>query len=156
MNSKTIQKSRLRFFAERLVFSAILFASFALLVRLSWYPGAHFYIDGAARRLLILASVILVLGPALSTLLYRPGKSKLLVDMGILLALEVAAIGIAAKEDPAELSELVTSVVLEGAADIDRRPDLWHPYSSGHDEVLDKGCETAGHHRYLPVAGVEL
>ena len=190
MNGKTIQKTRPRFFAERLIFSAILFASFALVVRLFWYPDAHFYIDGAARRLLILASVILVLGPGLSTLLYRPGKSKLLMDMGILLALEVAAIGIAATaiyadrpaflvfaidrfevisadeldrqllrydelyspegqgphlaiarlpEDPAELSELVSSVVLEGAADIDRRPELWHPYSGVHDEVLDKG-----------------
>jgi len=190
MDAQTKKKSRLRFFAQRLFVSTILFASLALVVRWFWYPGTHFHIDGAARQLLILAGVILVLGPILSTLVYRPGKPKLRLDLGILLALELAVIGAAAvpihadrpaflvfavdrfeviaaaeldrqmlrydelispdgnspylaiarfPEDPKERSDLVVGVMLEGAADIDRRPDFWHPYSSGYNEVIDRG-----------------
>ena len=190
MTNKTIRKSRLHFLAKRLLLSAALFASFALVVRLSWYPEAHFTIDGAARRLQILASMVLVLGPVLSTLLYRPGKPSLMVDMGVLFALELAVIGVGAlpiyadrpaflvfavdrfevirfaeldrqllrydelklpvgsgpqlaiarlPEDPIEKSDLVSAVVLEGAADIDRRPALWHPYSTGLNDVIARG-----------------
>lgn len=186
MNTKTKQKSRLEFFVLRAMLSAVIFGVLVAMTRMVWYPDGHFYIHGADRRLLILAGVVFVVGTVLSTAFYRPGKPRLLADLGILFVVELLALAIGANtiyaerpaavvfaidrfevmsasdldrqllrydelyayqgngpqfviarlpDDPVARSNLAMSVVLEGAADIDRRPDLWHPYSGGQDAV---------------------
>jgi hypothetical protein len=123
-----------------------------------------------------------VVGPVLSTFVYKPGKKSLAMDLGILAAIEVAAVVVAVSlifyrqpyfavfavdrfvavskpeiaadeaayegfgsrpghaprliyaklpEDPEALSQLIDETVLQGMADIDRRPEFWQPYTSG-------------------------
>ena len=187
MIAKTKQKSRLEFFMLRVLLSAAIFGVLVAVTCQLWYPGGHLQIHGADRRLLILAGVVFVIGAVLSTAFYRPGKPRLLADLGILFGVEMLALAIGANKiyaerpaavvfaidrfevmsaqdldrnllrydelyayngsepllviarlpaDPVERSNLAMSVVLEGAADIDRRPDLWHPFESGQEEVV--------------------
>lgn len=88
--------SRLRLFQIRLAASAVLLLLVFALVRLVWYPGAYFTISGVSRQLWILAGVIVVVGPVLSTIVHKPGKRGLFIDHGILGAVELAVAIVAA------------------------------------------------------------
>jgi hypothetical protein len=87
--------SRLRLFQIRLAASAALLLLVFALVRLLWYPGAYFTISGVSRQLWILAGVVMVVGPVLSAVVYKPGKKGLIMDLGILAAVELAAVIVA-------------------------------------------------------------
>jgi hypothetical protein len=84
--------SRLRLFQIRLAASAALLLLVFALVRLLWYPGAYFTISGVSRQLWILVGVVMVVGPVLSAVVYKPGKKGLIMDLGILAAVELAAV----------------------------------------------------------------
>lgn len=88
--------SRLRLFLTRLAASAALLLLVFTLVRLRWYPGAYFTISGVSTQLWILAGVVMVVGPILSTFVYKPAKKGLIMDLGILAAVELAAVIVAA------------------------------------------------------------
>lgn len=79
----------------RLALSAVLLLMVLAVIRLLWYPGAHFAISGVSSQLWILAAIVIVIGPILSTLVFRPGKKGLRMDLWILGGIEVAAIVIA-------------------------------------------------------------
>jgi len=87
--------SRLRFFQIRLVASAALLLLVLTLVRLLWYPGAYFTISGVSGRLWILVGVVMVVGPVLSTFVYKPGKKRLVMDLGVLAVVELAVVIVA-------------------------------------------------------------
>ncbi len=87
--------TRLRVFQLRLVVSATLLLLVFGVIRLLWYPGEYFTIFGVSGRFLLLVVASLVLGPALSALVYKPGKKGLRTDLAVLAALEITAVIIA-------------------------------------------------------------
>jgi len=64
-----------------------------LLLRYLWFPGGYFKLYGIGELLLMLVVANLVVGPGLSTLLYRPGKWGLKFDVVAMLCVELAIIG---------------------------------------------------------------
>lgn len=83
---------RRAFFRFRLVASATLLALFLGVVRFAWYPEYLFELAGVKRFVLILVGVVLVIGPVLSTFVYRPGKRGLKADLILLFAAELVAL----------------------------------------------------------------
>lgn len=65
------------------------------LIRLIWFPGAYFSLAGIGDLVLIMAGVNLVIGPGLTTIVYRPGKRGLVADIVVIAVLELAALGFA-------------------------------------------------------------
>jgi len=87
--------TRRKVFLLRLGATASLLSLVFGLVRLLWYPGAYFAIFGVAKLLLVLVAVTLIVGPALSTFVYKPGKKGLRTDLGLLAALELVTVAVA-------------------------------------------------------------
>jgi hypothetical protein len=88
--------SRLRFFQIRLALSAAVLLFVVGVIRALWYPGAYYDISGASKQVWILVAVAVVAGPVLTTAVFRPGKKGLAMDIGILAAVELAAVCAAA------------------------------------------------------------
>ena len=80
-------------FGIHLVASLAIFLSLSAVIVFMWYPGPLFQIDGGWEGLRIVAFVDVVLGPLLTLIVYRAGKPGLKIDMGIIIALQVAALG---------------------------------------------------------------
>lgn len=121
--------------ALRLALSAVLLALFLGLVRLAWYPGLYFQLGGVGRQILILTAVILVIGPGLSTLVYKPGKRGL-KNRPHCHFLEPRLVNARFPDDQAERAALKEGILLHGEADIDIRPDHWYPYVDAIPAVL--------------------
>jgi hypothetical protein len=79
-------------FAIHLSLSLLVFSSLVLIMLLFWFPGELFFIDGGWEGLKLVAMVDLVLGPALTLILFKPGKPKLILDMSMIVVLQVAAL----------------------------------------------------------------
>jgi hypothetical protein len=169
-------------FQWRLAASGALLLLVFAVSRVFWYPGAYFEISGVSRQLWVLAAVMFVVGPVLWTFIYKPGKQRLVMDLGILGAVELLAVAVVTvlifqsrpyfsvfavdrfeavprsevageaaglagigerpgheprlvyarlPEDTETLNRLIDETVFQGMADIDRRPEFWHPYTSG-------------------------
>ena len=65
------------------------------MIRFFWYPGAYYAISGVSSQVWVLVAVVFVVGPILSTLVFRPGKKGLKMDLFILGAVEIAVIAAA-------------------------------------------------------------
>ena len=79
-------------FLLHVAISLVIFIILVVIMRLIWYPGDLFYIDGGIQGLKIIAPIDLVLGPALTLLLYRPWKKSLKFDMATIAIVQVAAL----------------------------------------------------------------
>jgi len=90
--------ARARAFRIRLVATALVLLLAVAITRLLWYPGGYFAISGVSRLLLVLAAVVVVLGPGLSTVLYKPGKPSLMFDLIVIACAEIAVFGWALSE----------------------------------------------------------
>ena len=95
---KYLPETRLEFLWLRLAVSGVVLALFIGLVRLVWYPGLHFQLSGALGNVAIAAGVALVIGPGLTTFVYKRGKKGLLLDVWVIFAVEVVALSFAATE----------------------------------------------------------
>lgn len=84
--------SRSGAFSLHLVISLLVFSSLVAMMLLFWFPGELFFIDGGWQGLKLVAMVDLVLGPALTLLLYKPKKPKLILDMSLIAGIQVAAL----------------------------------------------------------------
>ena len=82
------QAFALHFLVSLFVFLVLLF----LMMRV-WFPGELFYMDGGWQGMKIIAPIDLVLGPALTLILYRPWKKSLKFDMSVIVAIQIAALG---------------------------------------------------------------
>jgi hypothetical protein len=84
-----------RFQAFGIHLTASLFVFFALLgvLILVWYPGPIFALEGGWKGLRIVALVDVVLGPLLTLVLFKPGKPGLKLDMSLIVAFQLAALG---------------------------------------------------------------
>ena len=85
--------SRAQLFQIRLVATATVLLIVYPLLRFLWFPGGYFDLSGIGRLLLVLAGVNLIVGPVLSTLVYRPGKRGLMFDLAVLAVLEILVLG---------------------------------------------------------------
>ena len=92
MKTLSLPSNRWKFVGPRLALSVVLLALFIAVVRIAWYPGLYWQLAGVSRQLLILAGVVLVIGVGLSTLVYRPGKRGMTIDLIVILVVEVAAV----------------------------------------------------------------
>lgn len=88
--------TRLEFFGPRLAVTAVLLALLLGVARFLWFPGLSFSLTGISVLILTISGVALVVGPGLSTLLYRREKKGLIGDLIIVLAVELVAIGLTA------------------------------------------------------------
>ena len=57
-----------------------------------WYPGQLAWAAGLVSMLTILLAVDLILGPALTFLVYKPGKKSLVFDLSVIAAFQIAAL----------------------------------------------------------------
>ncbi len=80
-------------FAIHLTLSLLVFSLLVIIMLLYWFPGELFFLDGGWQGLKLVAMIDVVLGPALTLILYKPGKPKLLLDMSMIALLQVAALG---------------------------------------------------------------
>ncbi len=79
-------------FTVHLALSILIFSSLVAVMYFMWFPGELFYLDGGWQGLKIVGLIDLVLGPALTLLLYKPGKPKLLMDMSFIAIFQISAL----------------------------------------------------------------
>ena len=80
-------------FLIHLALSLLVFLSLVAVMATLWFPGELFFFDGGWQGLKLVALVDIVLGPALTFLLWRPRKSDLSMDMSLVALIQVAALG---------------------------------------------------------------
>jgi hypothetical protein len=110
--------SRLRLFQIRLAASAALLTVVFTLVHLLWYPGAYFTISGVSRQLWVALGEVSGSDVPEALLGRQADQQQRLIYAEL-------------PEDPERVSALIEETVLQGMADIDRRPEFWKPYSDG-------------------------
>ncbi len=72
--------------------SLIIFIVLAAMMRIIWYPGDLFFMDGGWQGLQLIAPIDLILGPALTLCFYRPWKKKIKFDMAAIATVQIAAL----------------------------------------------------------------
>jgi hypothetical protein len=87
--------TRARLFTQRFAATASLLLVAFVVIRFLWFPDGYFQIFGVAKLFLVLVAVNLVVGPGLSTLLYKPGKWGLSFDLIVVACIEIAILGFA-------------------------------------------------------------
>ncbi len=80
-------------FTRRFTATASLLLLAFMVIRFLWFPGGYFLISGVGKLFLVLAAVNLVVGPGLSTLVYKPGKRGLKSDLIIIACIEIVILG---------------------------------------------------------------
>lgn len=90
--------SRTRLFQIRLLATAVALLIVYLSLRFLWFPDGYFALSGIGKLLPVLLGVNVIAGPALSALVYRPGKPGLKFDLVVLAVLEIGILGSALLE----------------------------------------------------------
>jgi hypothetical protein len=80
-------------FLIHLAVSSLVLAAFAAWVLTALYPSPLLQLQGGTNILTMVVFVDLVLGPALTLIVYKPGKKTLLFDMAVIVAIQVVALG---------------------------------------------------------------
>ena len=91
--ARLLPLSRVQAFAVHLTLSLLVFSTLVFVMLRWWFPGELFLVDGGWEGLKLVAMVDLVLGPALTLILYKPGKPKLALDLSLIAAVQIAALG---------------------------------------------------------------
>ena len=84
--------NRWQAFAIHFALSALVFAILVALMVVWWFPGELFLLDGGWQGLKLVAIVDLVLGPALTLVLWNPKKPSLVFDICVVAAFQIAAL----------------------------------------------------------------
>ena len=91
---------------------------------LLWYPGALRPLSGIDHHLLVLFAAVLLVGPALTWLVYRTGKRGLRMDITVVVLIQLLFLGYAsamlARLRPVYLVGMDRHIELVRAVDIDR------------------------------------
>jgi hypothetical protein len=82
--------SRFQAFAIHLLLSAAILGSFMAFVFLVWYPQPFFIVEGLVEIVWVLVGVDVVLGPALTLVVFKTGKPGLKRDLSIIAAIQIA------------------------------------------------------------------
>lgn len=83
---------RLKAFSLHLVISAVIALAVMALVFLIWYPSPLSTATGVTSIFLMLLAIDVILGPALTLLVYKPGKKTLIMDLAVIACLQLAAL----------------------------------------------------------------
>ena len=87
-----VPKSRTSAFVIHLCLSILVFSTLVAAMLVYWFPGKLFMMDGGWAGLKLVAMVDLVLGPALTLILFKPGKPGLKFDLSAIAAVQIAAL----------------------------------------------------------------
>ena len=79
-------------FTIHLVLSLMIFSSLVAMMLIFWFPGDLFIMDGGWEGLKLVAMVDLILGPALTLILFKPGKPGLKFDLSVIAVVQIAAL----------------------------------------------------------------
>ena len=79
-------------FAIHLLISLLIFSSLVAMMLVYWFPGELFVMDGGWEGLKLVAMVDIVLGPAMTLILFKPGKPGLKLDLSMVAAVQIAAL----------------------------------------------------------------
>ena len=85
-------KNKIKASLLHLLISLAIVGSFIAFATLVWYPSPFLKISGLGNIILILVTVDLILGPALTFVLYKPNKKGLKLDLSIVAATQLAAL----------------------------------------------------------------
>lgn len=107
------------------VFSALLLCIALYLVFALWYPSPLHKAAGVTRLYLTLLAIDLILGPALTFIVFKKDKLKLRIDLAVILTLQISAfmygLHAAAQGRPAWLAFVVDDFEVVRVVDIDQR-----------------------------------
>jgi len=81
--------TRSQLFQIRFAATAGLLLLAFLMVRFLWFPSGYFALSGVTKLFLILVAVNFVVGPVLSTILFKPGKWGLKFDLVVVACVEL-------------------------------------------------------------------
>jgi hypothetical protein len=85
-------RNRWQAFVVHLALSALIAATLVALILYFWYPGPYFGTMGGRDLLTLMVGVDVVLGPAITLVVYRPGKKGLKFDLAVIAVLQLAAL----------------------------------------------------------------
>ena len=140
MHIHELPETRLRFFVPRLAVSLVLIAVFWGVVRMLWYPGYYYELSGTAWLILVAAAFAILVGPMLTTALYRRDKQGMWNDIVVLAVVEVIALGIACnalyERRPAFLVFTVDRFEIVSPAEVDTTRIVYPELSQGGIETL--------------------
>ncbi|MDH5258875.1 MAG: hypothetical protein OEX07_12740, partial [Gammaproteobacteria bacterium] len=83
--------SRFQAFIIHLFVSSAILSIFLLLVLFVWYPQPFFELEGLIDIVWVLVGVDVVLGPAFTLLIFRPGKPGLKRDLSVIAGIQIIA-----------------------------------------------------------------
>jgi hypothetical protein len=92
---KVIEPARIKATAIHFSISALIGVLSALLVFGFWYPGAYSLMAGGQSLFILIVSVDLVLGPALTFVIFNPNKARRLLVMDLLVIATLQLAGLA-------------------------------------------------------------
>lgn len=92
LSEHNLPHSRGAAFAIHLLLSLLIFSSLVTVMLVYWFPGDLFIMDGGWEGLKLVALVDIVLGPALTLVLFKPGKPGLKFDLSVIAAFQIAAL----------------------------------------------------------------
>lgn len=81
--------SRFQAFAIHLIISSFILGSFLSFVFLVWYPQPFFVVEGLVQIVWVLVGVDVVLGPALTLVVFKTGKPGLKRDLSIIASIQI-------------------------------------------------------------------
>lgn len=85
-------KERFFAFLVHLLLSALVLSAALALVALVWYPAPLFWADGGREVIVLIALVDVIIGPALTFVVYRKGKKSLRFDLSVIAICQLAAL----------------------------------------------------------------
>ncbi len=81
--------SRFQAFAIHLLISSTILGAFLSIVFFIWYPQPFFVVEGLVQIVWVLVGVDIVLGPALTLVVFKSGKPGLKRDLSIIAAIQI-------------------------------------------------------------------
>jgi len=85
--------NRLKFFISHLLISFFIALMVVGLVFFVWYPSPLAIAVGVTQIFLMMLAIDVIVGPLLGLLVYKEGKKNLKIDLGIIIALQILALG---------------------------------------------------------------
>lgn len=86
--NKELLKKKIKAFSLHLILSTLLISSFFLFAITQWFPNSSLELSGIKNILYIIIGADLILGPALTFLVFNPTKKSLRFDLSAILALQ--------------------------------------------------------------------
>ena len=118
--------TRARLFPQRFAATASLLLLAFAVIRFLWFPGDYFALSGVTKLFLVLVAVNMIVGPGLSTFLYKPDKWGVKFDLVVVACVEIAILTWAMYEIQERRPDFVVFAVdrfeLVTAAEIDLGP----------------------------------